>query len=208
MGSVFSATRASSDMRGMALETISFVVGIAGLVIGVSTLFGVTVSLKKRYTWKIALRGIEDVSAQIQHQNPPPDAIVALGDGAVPGAVLALNLGIKILYFIDAPTAGRARAGEPLLDTSGLPPTLKGRRVLIVDNHLFTGANMAAAVKIIRDLKPEEVKTCAIFRLDSVSSVISPDYSYRNFEGQRIPIPWAYSKLHSEAYIGSSHRRP
>ena len=189
------------------MDAVSFAIGIAGFVIGMLSLFGVTMSLKKRYPWKIVLRGIEDVSAQIEHQSPKPDTIIALGDGAVPAAVLALNLGISILYFIDAPTVSRGQKGGPSLDTSGLPPTLKGRRVLLVDNHIFTGVNMVAAVEIVRSLEPEDVKTCAIFCLSSVSSIISPDYSYSIFDSQRIPIPWGYSKLHRDTYVAASYSR-
>jgi hypoxanthine phosphoribosyltransferase len=53
--------------------------------------------------------------------------------------------------------------GDPILVT-GPPGTIRGRKVLLVDETCDTGSTLKLALNEVRALKPKEVKTAASFR--------------------------------------------
>jgi hypoxanthine phosphoribosyltransferase len=185
------------------MGTFSFVTGIIGLLIGILALFGITITLRRQFPWRAVLNGIKAVTPEIEALKP--DVVIGLADGAVPAAVIALNCGIEFLYFIDARTSARKEGGGATLGLMGLPARLDNHRVLIVDNHIFTGTNMRAAAEEVRSRGAKEVRTCAIFRHVYPSSIFKPDYYAREISGSIIPIPWSFSPHHAGAYIATSH---
>ncbi|WP_238019957.1 phosphoribosyltransferase family protein [Dactylosporangium sp. AC04546] len=181
------------------MEVASFAVGIVGLVVGVLALFPITLRVRRRYAWRSVLAGVKRLAPEVQRFRP--DAVVGLADGAVPAAILALNYRVQRLYFVDAPISGRrtGRGAELCLD--GLPDDLSGMRVLIIDNHVYTGSNLAEAVRQVRGRGAAEVVTMVVYRHVVAAPVAVPDHAAYDFADRLIPIPWSFSDGHKNAYI-------
>jgi hypoxanthine phosphoribosyltransferase len=130
-----------------------------------------------------------------------PDILVALADGAVPAAIIVLNCRIPYLYFIDAPTGSRSSKKEGNIETSSLPSTFNNKRVLIVDNHIYTGTNMRMAVNEIQSRGAKEIKTLALFKHSVATAVFSPDYHAYTVHGHVRSIPWSITDDHKKAYL-------
>jgi uncharacterized protein len=79
----------------------------------------------------------------------------------------------------------RPDAGELPVLVSGPPPTIRGRRVLIVDETCDTGSTMKLALSEVRALRPAEARTAVSFRTGDYQ----PDF--HAFETDNfIILPW------------------
>ena len=101
--------------------------------------------------------------------------------GVIPGVVVASILQTEFSSM----TVTRQEAGaEPVL-VSGPPPTIRGRRVLLVDETCNTGSTMKLALSEVRALRPAEVRTAVSFK----TGEYSPDF--HAFETDSfIILPW------------------
>src|ERR671923_89937 len=73
---------------------------------------------------------------------------------------------------------------QPVL-VSGPPPTIRGRRVLVVDETCDTGSTMKLALSEVRALRPAEVRSAVSFK----TGEYSPDF--HAFETDNfIILPW------------------
>ena len=73
---------------------------------------------------------------------------------------------------------------QPIL-VSGPPPSIKGRRVLVVDETCDTGSTMKLALSEVRARKPSEVRSAVSFKTGDYA----PDY--HAFETESfIVLPW------------------
>ena len=197
------------------METISFALGVVGVIIGIPAVFGMTVTLRRRYNWRAVMLGVRDVATQIEEEEQKkthpwaPNMIIGLADGAVPAAMLALNLRIQRLYFVDAPTSSRTDEVLANLFLDNLPPKFNNEydKLLIVDNHIFSGNNMRAAVSamVARGACRENIRTCAILRNDYPSAAFTPDFTAKEFRGGKTAIPWSFSDGHKSAYVATTH---
>lgn len=181
------------------METISFITGILGLIIGILALFKLTIDVRRRTRWRAINRAIEKLEPRCRTKNF--DVVIGLADGLVPAAILALNWRIPNIYFIDAPVANRASARRPEpLNLDGIPD-LTGKRVLLIDNHIYTGTNMRAAVVALQARHPAEVVTAALFRHTGATSVFVPDESIYEVNGAVRNIPWSVTSDHRHHYL-------
>jgi len=74
--------------------------------------------------------------------------------------------------------------GEPIL-VAGPPASIKGRRVLLVDETCDTGSTLKLALNEVRALRPSEVRTAVSFR----TGPFVPDF--HAFETEHLIIlPW------------------
>jgi uncharacterized protein len=79
----------------------------------------------------------------------------------------------------------RQEAGAPPVLVSGPPPTIRGRRVLVVDETCDTGSTMKLALNEIRALQPSEVRSAVSFK----TGEYAPDF--HAFETDNfIILPW------------------
>lgn len=111
-----------------------------------------------------------------------PEVVLGIAKaGVIPGAVVASILQCDFASMIvTRPTAG----GEPVL-VAGPPATIRGRRVLIVDETCDTGHTMRLALSEVRALRPAEVRTAVSFK----TGPFAPDY--HAFETENfIILPW------------------
>ena len=99
----------------------------------------------------------------------------------IPGVVVASILQCE---FTSMAVTRQEAGAQPVL-VSGPPPTIRGRRVLIVDETCDTGSTMKLALNEVRALRPAEVRTAVSFRTGDYA----PDF--HAFETDNfIILPW------------------
>lgn len=111
-----------------------------------------------------------------------PELVLGIAKaGVIPGAVIASILQREFASM----TVTRASAGELPVLVSGPPGSIRGRRVLIVDETCDTGHTLKLALNEVRALGPAEVRTAVSFR----TGPFEPDY--HSFATEKaIILPW------------------
>lgn len=111
-----------------------------------------------------------------------PEVVLGIAKaGVIPGAVVASILQVDFASMIVTRTSDN---DEPVL-VSGPPASIRGRRVLVVDETCDTGHTMRLALNEVRALKPQEVRTAVSFK----TGPYQPDY--HAFETDNfIILPW------------------
>jgi hypoxanthine phosphoribosyltransferase len=111
-----------------------------------------------------------------------PEIVLGIAKaGVIPGVVVA---SIMQCEFSSMTVTRRDDGSEPVL-VSGPPTTIRGRRILVVDETCDTGSTMRLALSEVRALKPAEVRTAVSFK----TGEYTPDY--HAFETESfIILPW------------------
>ena len=111
-----------------------------------------------------------------------PEIILGIAKaGVIPGVVVASILQREFSSMV---VTRNAAESLPVL-VSGPPPSVKGRRVLIVDETCDTGHTIRLALNEVRSAKPAEVRTAVSFKTGS----FEPDF--HSFETDKfIILPW------------------
>lgn len=111
-----------------------------------------------------------------------PEVVLGIAKaGVIPGVVVASILQVE---FSSMAVTRRDAGGEPIL-VAGPPATVRGRRVLLVDETCDTGSTLKLALHEVRGLKPSAVKTAVSFR----TGPYTPDF--HAFETENLIIlPW------------------
>ena len=111
-----------------------------------------------------------------------PEVVLGIAKaGVIPGAVVASILQCDFASMI---VTRQTEGGEPVL-VAGPPASIRGRRVVIVDETCDTGHTMRLALSEVRALRPAEVKTAVSFK----TGPFVPDY--HAFETENfIILPW------------------
>jgi hypoxanthine phosphoribosyltransferase len=111
-----------------------------------------------------------------------PEVVLGIAKaGVIPGAVVSSILQCEFASMVvTRPEAG----AEPVL-IEGPPASIRGRRVLIVDETCDTGSTLRLALSEVRDRRPGEVRTAASIK----TGPYAPDY--HAFETEHlIVLPW------------------
>jgi hypoxanthine phosphoribosyltransferase len=111
-----------------------------------------------------------------------PEIVLGIAKaGVIPGVVVA---SIMQCEFNSMTVTRREDGAAPVL-VSGPPATIRGRRILVVDETCDTGSTMRLALSEVRALKPAEVRTAVSFK----TGEYTPDY--HAFETESfIILPW------------------
>jgi uncharacterized protein len=111
-----------------------------------------------------------------------PEIVLGIAKaGVIPGVVVASILQTE---FSSMAVTRQGEGAQPVL-VSGPPPSIRGRRVLIVDETCDTGSTMKLALSEVRALHPAEVRTAVSFK----TGEYSPDF--HAFETDNfIILPW------------------
>jgi len=143
-------------------------------------------------TWEELHESIKDIANKIKKDNFQPDMVIALSRGGfVPARVLCDLMIIKDLISIKVDHWGvtAAKDGKAhlryLIDID-----LTGKRVLVVDDITDSGESMMIAKDFIKKLKPEEIRTAAIFHINHSKFV--PDYYSKKIKWIWVVWPWNY----------------
>jgi hypoxanthine phosphoribosyltransferase len=121
------------------------------------------------------------LALRVAHQYQPEIVLGVAKAGVIPGVVVA---SILQCVFSSKAVTRREAGAQPVL-VSGPPSTIRGRRILIVDETCDTGSTMKLALSEVRALKPAEVLTAVSFK----TGEYTPDF--HAFESESfIILPW------------------
>lgn len=121
------------------------------------------------------------LALRVAHEYEPEVVLGVAKAGVIPGVVVASIMQCDFASMVVTRPEGSA---DPVLIT-GPPATIRGRRVLIVDETCNTGGTMRLALSEVNALRPSEVRTAVSFK----TGAYSPDY--HAFETSSfIILPW------------------
>jgi hypoxanthine phosphoribosyltransferase len=121
------------------------------------------------------------LALRVAHEFQPEVVLGVAKAGVIPGVVVASILQCEFASMVVTRTEADA---DPVL-VSGPPATIRGRRVLIVDETCDTGSTMRLALNEVMALKPQEVRTAVSIK----TGKYQPDY--HAFETESfIILPW------------------
>ena len=111
-----------------------------------------------------------------------PEIVLGIAKaGVIPGVVVASILQCDFASMV---VTRQEEGAQPMLVT-GPPPSIRGRRVLVVDETCDTGSTMKLALSEVRAMKPAEVKSAVSFKTGDYA----PDF--HAFETDNfIILPW------------------
>src|SRR5918997_6398206 len=111
-----------------------------------------------------------------------PEIVLGIAKaGVIPGVVVASILQCDFSSMV----VTRNEAGAQPVLVSGPPPSIRGRRVLVVDETCDTGSTMKLALNEVRALRPADVMSAVSFKTGDYS----PDF--HAFETENfIILPW------------------
>ncbi len=111
-----------------------------------------------------------------------PEIVLGIAKaGVIPGVVVASILQCDFTSMV---VTRKDADSQPVL-VSGPPPSIKGRRVLVVDETCDTGSTMKLALSEVRARKPSEVRSAVSFKTGDYA----PDF--HAFETDNfIILPW------------------
>ncbi|MFL5474728.1 MAG: phosphoribosyltransferase, partial [Gemmatimonadales bacterium] len=90
-----------------------------------------------------------------------PEIVLGIAKaGVIPGVVVASILQCDFTSMV---VTRKDADSQPIL-VSGPPPSIKGRRVLVVDETCDTGSTMKLALSEVRARKPSEVRSAVSFK--------------------------------------------
>lgn len=111
-----------------------------------------------------------------------PEVILGIAKaGVIPGVVVATILQAE---FSSMAVTRQDAGGEPIL-VAGPPASIRGRRVLLVDETCDTGSTLKLALNEVRALRPKEVRTAVSFKTGGYA----PDFHAFETEN-RVILPW------------------
>jgi hypoxanthine phosphoribosyltransferase len=111
-----------------------------------------------------------------------PEIVLGIAKaGVIPGVVVASILQCDFTSMV---VTRKDADSQPIL-VSGPPPSIKGRRVLVVDETCDTGSTMKLALSEVRARQPSEVRSAVSFKTGDYA----PDF--HAFETENfIILPW------------------
>ena len=111
-----------------------------------------------------------------------PELVVGIATaGVIPAAIIAATLETD---FGSLTITRREIGGQPEL-IAGPPPTVRGRRILLVDETCHTGETLRLALHTLRAAEPADIRTAVSVRTGSYQ----PDFVA--FETDKtIVLPW------------------
>jgi uncharacterized protein len=121
------------------------------------------------------------LALRVARQYQPEVVLGVAKAGVIPGVVVASILQCDFASMV---VTRKETDAEPVL-VAGPPASIRGRRVLIVDETCDTGSTIKLALSEVRALRPLEVRTAVSFK----TGEYSPDYSAFATE-KLIILPW------------------
>lgn len=121
------------------------------------------------------------LALRVAHDYEPEIVLGIAKAGVIPGVVVASILQCE---FTSMAVTRRSQGASPVL-VAGPPPSIRGRRVLVVDETCDTGSTMRLALSEIRAHQPAEVRSAVSFK----TGTYTPDFYA--FETENfIILPW------------------
>lgn len=153
---------------------------------------------RRRPSWNTFFKCLTDKRVLEPIQAEKPDVIIGINNGIVPASILATNLGIEDLHYYHI---------FPEVDDDGtrkdpkfheLKCNLSGKRILIVDDQLFSGKTMDAMYRFVLSqpgVQKSKVVRLALFRQPlAIQELELPSPGILGGAIRR--VPWSFTKEH------------
>jgi len=111
--------------------------------------------------------------------------------GLVPAVLLSDELLLKnfLIIRLERYWLGKRKAAKAIKITQSLPGSLRGKKVLLVDDITDHGGSLARAKEVLEKLHPAELRTAVLEH--KVISIFKPDYCAHTIRKWRwIVYPW------------------
>ena len=146
---------------------------------------------KEILSWELFGQAQEELAQQIADSDFSPEVLVAVARGGMlPGGALTYSLGVKLTDAINVEfytdvneTLADPILLAPLLDTD----SIRGRRILVVDDVADSGRTLALVLKLLRGFGAE-VRSALLYT--KPRTVVQPDFSWRTTD-KWIVFPWS-----------------
>lgn len=146
---------------------------------------------KEILSWELFGQAQEELAQQIADSDFSPEVLVAVARGGMlPGGALTYSLGVKLTDAINVEfytdvneTLADPILLAPLLDTN----SIRGRRILVVDDVADSGRTLALVLKLLRGFGAE-VRSAVLYT--KPRTVVQPDFSWRTTD-KWIVFPWS-----------------
>jgi hypoxanthine phosphoribosyltransferase len=154
-------------------------------------------------TWEEQYRLARVLAGRIRSSGYRPDLVIAIGRGGyIPARILCDLLSLPRLTSVKVEHWGTpAEKEDRAVISYPLCTTIRGEKVLVVDDVTDTGESMAVVLEYVKGLGPSEVRT-AVLQHKEVSGFLPDFYAEICPVWQWIVYPWA---LH-EDLVGFSKR--
>jgi pyrimidine operon attenuation protein/uracil phosphoribosyltransferase len=142
-------------------------------------------------------RTLVRIAHEIAERSPDPGRLALVGIHTR-GAVLAARLKVQLDLLLDADVAlgeldisfyrddVATREGHPVVHASDVPFALEGRTVIVVDDVLFTGRTVRAAIEALFDYgRPDRVQLAVLADRGHRELPFRPDYVGKNLPTAR-----------------------
>ena len=146
---------------------------------------------KEILSWELFGQAQEELAQQIADSDFSPEVLVAVARGGMlPGGALTYSLGVKLTDAINVEfytdvneTLADPILLAPLLDTD----SIRGRRILVVDDVADSGRTLALVLKLLRGFGAE-VRSAVLYT--KPRTVVHPYFSWRTTD-KWIVFPWS-----------------
>ena len=146
---------------------------------------------KEILSWELFGQAQEELAQQIADSDFSPEVLVAVARGGMlPGGALTYSLGVKLTDAINVEfytdvneTLADPILLAPLLDTD----SIRGRRILVVDDVADSGRTLALVLKLLRGFGAE-VRSAVLYT--KPRTVVQPAFSWRTTD-KWIVFPWS-----------------
>jgi uncharacterized protein len=159
---------------------------------------------KEVLTWEGFGTAIRELATLVADSSFQPEVLVAVARGGlVPGGGLSYALGIKLTDAINVEFY--TDVDETLPDPVLLAPhldteSLKGRRILVVDDVADSGRTLALVLELIQE-HGAEARSAVVYAKSR--SVVTPDYVWRQTD-KWIVFPWSAEPPVSGAAVSAT----
>ncbi len=156
--------------------------------------------------WSAAIRHCYELAMKVAESSYVPQTIIAISRGGlIPARIVSDVLNVYELYAVRSTfyMHGRTVGGKPLISAHLPAELVKGRRVLVVDEVVDTGATMVNVLDYLRKLDPLEVRA-AVIHYKSSTSTYRPDYYVVELkEWKWIYYPWSLVETMQDILAGN-----
>ncbi len=186
---------------------VYFILGIIVTVILSSPGIELIQNYRRRITWRMVMKAMQNPHLASQIQKVNPDVIVGLNSGIVPASILAFNFKMEELVFYNVISEYDNTGKETEATIPNKEINYSGKKVLIIDSQVYSGRSMERLFLHIKEKGPKELHRLAIFQYLSPATRI--DYELKSpatIRGSLKKEPWIFSLLLSHYYIYRAKR--
>lgn len=146
---------------------------------------------KEVLTWETFGTATDELATRIHASGFSPEVLIAVARGGmIPGGALTYSLGVKLTdainveFYTDVEeTLPDPVLLAPMLDTD----SIRGRRILVVDDVADSGRTLALVLKLLRGFGAE-VRSAVLYA--KPSTVVHPDFVWKQTD-RWIVFPWS-----------------